>query len=177
MTKPSADDTIALIRESAARVADRHDLGRIRALRFTPTGFERTTWRAMCELGWPALRIAEEAGGVGLGMTEYCVLAMELAATTPDQQARVEKLKLMTADQNAPLAVYLASDDADGVNGQVFATRHNEIFLMSQSRPLRSVQRSDGWTPELIRDHAMPALRGSLLPLDRSQDVFTWDPC
>jgi NAD(P)-dependent dehydrogenase (short-subunit alcohol dehydrogenase family) len=100
-----------------------------------------------------------------------------IPATTPDQQARVEKLKLMTADQNAPLAVYLASDDADGVNGQVFATRHNEIFLMSQSRPLRSVQRSEGWTPELIRGHAMPALRGSLLPLDRSQDVFTWDPC
>jgi NAD(P)-dependent dehydrogenase (short-subunit alcohol dehydrogenase family) len=100
-----------------------------------------------------------------------------IPATTPDQQARVEKLKFMTADKNAPLAVYLASDDADGVSGQVFATRHNEIFLMSQSRPLRSVQRSDGWTPELIRDHAMPALRGSLLPLDRSQDVFTWDPC
>ena len=100
-----------------------------------------------------------------------------IPATTPDQQARVEKLKFMTSDKNAPLAVYLASDDADGVSGQVFATRHNEIFLMSQSRPLRSVQRSDGWTPELIRDHAMPALRGSLLPLDRSQDVFTWDPC
>ena len=100
-----------------------------------------------------------------------------IPATTPDQQARVEKLKFMTSDKNAPLAVYLASDDADGVSGQVFATRHNEIFLMSQSRPLRSVQRSAGWTPELIRDYAMPALRGSLLPLDRSQDVFTWDPC
>jgi NAD(P)-dependent dehydrogenase (short-subunit alcohol dehydrogenase family) len=100
-----------------------------------------------------------------------------IPATTPDQQARIEKLKFMTADKNAPLAVYLASDYADGVSGQVFATRHNEIFLMSQSRPLRSVQRSDGWTPELIRDHAMPALRVSLLPLDRSQDVFTWDPC
>jgi hypothetical protein len=47
---------------------------------------------------------------------------------------------------------------------------------MSQSRPSRSVHRGEGWTPELIAEHAAPALRGSLVPLDRSQDVFGWDP-
>ena len=103
-------------------------------------------------------------------------MTSSIPADTPEQQARVAKLQQMTPDKNAPLAVFLASDAAAGFTGQVFATRYNEIFLMSQSRPLRSVHRSKGWTPDLIAEHAAPALRPSLLPLDRTQDVFGWDP-
>ena len=103
-------------------------------------------------------------------------MTSSIPADTPEQQARVAKLQQMTPGKNAPLAVFLASDAAAGVTGQVFATRYNEIFLMSQSRPLRSVHRAEGWTPALIAEHAAPALRPSLLPLDRSQDVFGWDP-
>ena len=93
---------------------------------------------------------------------------------TDDQRARVEKLKAMETAKIAPLAVYLASDT--DVTGQIFAVRANEIFLMSQSRPLRSVHRADGWTPETIGAHAIPAFRPHFYPLDRSQDVFSWDP-
>jgi hypothetical protein len=93
---------------------------------------------------------------------------------TEDQKARVEKMKTMETAKIAPLAVYLASDT--DVTGQIFAVRANEIFLMSQSRPLRSVHRAEGWTPETIGAHAIPALRPSFYPLDRSQDVFSWDP-
>ncbi len=103
-------------------------------------------------------------------------MTSSIPADTPDQKARVAKLEQMTPDKNAPLAVFLASDAAAGVTGQVFAARHNEIFVMSQSRPLRSVHRGEGWTPELVAEHAMPALRASLVPLDRSADVFSWDP-
>ena len=95
---------------------------------------------------------------------------------TPDQKARVEKLKAMETSKIAPLAVYLASDAAAGVSGQIFGVRANEIFLFSQSRPIRSVHRAEGWTPESIADHAMPAMKASFFPLDRSQDVFSWDP-
>ena len=103
-------------------------------------------------------------------------MTSSIPADTPEQQARVAKLQQMTPDKNAPMAVFLASDAAEGFTGQVFATRHNEIFLMGQSRPLRSVHRAEGWTPALIAEHAAPALRAGLLPLDRSQDVFAWDP-
>ncbi|MGY3323965.1 SDR family NAD(P)-dependent oxidoreductase [Pseudomonas fluorescens] len=95
---------------------------------------------------------------------------------TPEQQARVEKIKQMTPAKIAPICVYLASDQAAEVNAQVFAVRNNEIFLMSQPRPIRSVQRSEGWTPETLAEHGMPALKGSFIPVDRSGDVFTWDP-
>jgi NAD(P)-dependent dehydrogenase (short-subunit alcohol dehydrogenase family) len=95
---------------------------------------------------------------------------------TDEQRARVEKLKSMQTSKIAPLAVFLASDAASDVTGQIFAVRANEIFLMSQSRPLRSVHRSEGWTAETIASHAIPALKESFYPLQRSQDVFSWDP-
>ena len=92
------------------------------------------------------------------------------------QAQRVEKIKAMTPAKIAPVAVFLASDEAKEVTGQIFGVRNNEIFLMSQSRPLRSVHRSEGWTPETVADHAMPAMRAHFYPLERSQDVFSWDP-
>jgi NAD(P)-dependent dehydrogenase (short-subunit alcohol dehydrogenase family) len=95
---------------------------------------------------------------------------------TPDQVERVNRLKIMESRKIAPLAQYLASDAARDVTGQVFVVRANEIFIMSQPRPLRSVHRSEGWSAETIAMHAMPALRKSFYPLDRTQDVFDWDP-
>lgn len=95
---------------------------------------------------------------------------------TDEQRARVEKLKSMETAKIAPLAVFLSSDEAKEVTGQIFAVRANEIFLMSQSRPLRSVHRAEGWTARSIASHALPALRPHFYPLERSQDVFSWDP-
>jgi len=99
-----------------------------------------------------------------------------IPSDTPEQQARLEKIKRMDTAKIAPLAVYLASDLAEGVTGQIFGVRANEIFLFSQNRPLRSVHRAGGWTPEAIAEQAIPAMRAHFYPLDRSQDVFSWDP-
>jgi len=95
---------------------------------------------------------------------------------TPQQQARVEKLKKMEAGKIAPMAVYLASDSAADVSGQIFAVRANEIFLMSQPRPIRGVHRGEGWTPQSIAEHAIPALKSSFYALETSGEVFSWDP-
>jgi NAD(P)-dependent dehydrogenase (short-subunit alcohol dehydrogenase family) len=95
---------------------------------------------------------------------------------TPEAQARVAKLQRMEAGKIAPMTVFLASDAARDVSGQIFAVRANEILVMSQPRPVRSVHRSEGWTAEGIAEHAIPALRASFLPLEVSADVFSWDP-
>lgn len=95
---------------------------------------------------------------------------------TEEQKQRVERLKAMETSKIAPLAVCLLSDAGVDVTGQIFAVRANEIFLMSQSRPIRSVHTAEGWTPATVAERVIPALRGSFYPLDRSQDVFTWDP-
>jgi NAD(P)-dependent dehydrogenase (short-subunit alcohol dehydrogenase family) len=95
---------------------------------------------------------------------------------TPDQEERLNTLRMLTPDKVANVAVFLAADDARDVNGQIFAVRGNEVFLMSQPRPLRSVHRSEGWTPETLRDHLLPTLRPSFVSLDMSRDVFSWMP-
>lgn len=95
---------------------------------------------------------------------------------TAEKRALIDKLKKMTPDKNAPLAVYLASDAARHVNAQIFAVRLNEIYLMGQSRMLRSIHRSEGWTPESIAEHAMPALAGSFMSLQSSPQLYPWDP-
>ena len=99
-----------------------------------------------------------------------------IPVNSPEQEARVQKLRRMTPAKIAPMVAYLGSDQAAHVTGQIFGVRNNEIFLFSQPRPIRSVQRSEGWTAETIAEHAIPALEKSFFPLDVSADVFSWDP-
>ncbi|MCZ4313972.1 SDR family NAD(P)-dependent oxidoreductase [Comamonadaceae bacterium G21597-S1] len=94
----------------------------------------------------------------------------------PEIARKVERVKRMETRKIPPLGVYLAAQPGVEVTGQIFAVRANEIFLMSQSRPVRSVHRSEGWTPESVAEHAIPALRSGFYGLDRSSDVFCWDP-
>jgi NAD(P)-dependent dehydrogenase (short-subunit alcohol dehydrogenase family) len=134
------------------------------------------------------LGIVALSKGIALDMGRYnvrsnCVapsawtrMLSSIPIKTPQQQARMEKLQRMTPDKNAPIAVFLASDAAKDVNGQVFAPLHNEIFLFSSPRPIRSIHRSEGWTPEAIAEHALPALKSSFMPIDTLRDVFSWDP-
>ncbi|SDE87129.1 SDR family NAD(P)-dependent oxidoreductase [Rhodospira trueperi] len=93
-----------------------------------------------------------------------------------EQELRVEQMKLMVPEKIAPLALWLASDAATHVTGQIFAVRNNEIFLMSQPRPVRSVHRDEGWTIDSVDTHAIPALKANFQPLEVSADVFCWDP-
>ena len=95
---------------------------------------------------------------------------------TEAERERVERIKQMTPEKVASVAVALTADAARDVSGQIFAVRNNEIFLMGQSRPLRAMQRAEGWTPQLVLDHALPALRPDFYELERSADVFSWDP-
>jgi len=106
----------------------------------------------------------------------WTAMTSSIPTDTPEQVARVEKFKQMTPAKIAPLAVYLLSDAAAAVNAQVFTVRNNEVFVMSQPRPVRSVHRQEGWTAKTLAEHGIPALRSAFVPMDRSADVFTWDP-
>jgi NAD(P)-dependent dehydrogenase (short-subunit alcohol dehydrogenase family) len=99
-----------------------------------------------------------------------------IPAETEEEKARVAKFREMTPEKIAPLVVYLASDRADGISGQILSVRNNEIYLFNQTRPIRTLQRSDGWTPERIAEQLKGAFASSFTPLERSTDVFSWDP-
>jgi NAD(P)-dependent dehydrogenase (short-subunit alcohol dehydrogenase family) len=99
-----------------------------------------------------------------------------IPAQTEEEKRRVERFQQMTPEKIAPLVVYLASDRAEGISGQIFAVRNNEVFLFNQPRPIRSIHRSDGWTPQALDEQLKGAFGASLTPLERSGDVFSWDP-
>ncbi|WP_287889446.1 SDR family NAD(P)-dependent oxidoreductase [Blastomonas sp.] len=100
-----------------------------------------------------------------------------IPAETPEQKARVEKFKSMSADKIAPLVVYLASDASAQVTNQIFSVRKNEIVLFSKPRPVRSMAKAEGWTPETIADELIPAFQPSFARADEvSAHVFPYDP-
>jgi len=92
------------------------------------------------------------------------------------EKARVERASQVTPEKVAPLVVYLASDQADGITGQILSARNNEIYLFNANRPIRTLHRSDGWTPQRLAEQLKGAFATSFTPLERSQDVFSWDP-
>ncbi len=103
-------------------------------------------------------------------------MTSSIPTATPEQAAEVAKLQKMTPDKNAPLAVYLCSDAAKDVTGQVFGTRKYEIYQVSSPRPIRIMHNAEGWTPSSIASLAGPALAKSFMPLDTSDQCFNWDP-
>jgi NAD(P)-dependent dehydrogenase (short-subunit alcohol dehydrogenase family) len=103
-------------------------------------------------------------------------MTSSIPANTPEEKERVEKLKKLEARKIAPMAVYLMSDAAKDVTGQIFAVRANEIMLFSQPRPIRSVHHTPEWTPEAIAGIAVPSMQKYFYPLERSADVVSWDP-
>lgn len=90
---------------------------------------------------------------------------------------RVERMKQgMRADQVAQLAVALCADGAKDTTGQIFAVRGNEVFLFNQPRPIRGMARLEGWSPQSLIEHALPAMKANYTDVGASATVFPWDP-
>jgi len=126
--------------------------------------------------------------GIALDMARFNVRSNSIApfaftrmiesipAQTEGEKRRIDAFREMTPEKIAPLAVYLGSDAAIGITGQIFAVRNNEIFLFNQPRPIRTIHRADGWTPQKIAAQLKGAFAPSFTPLERSEEVFGWDP-
>jgi alkylation response protein AidB-like acyl-CoA dehydrogenase len=75
------DDQRAIQRTARDFLADAYKPEEVRRLAYdTPRGFEDEGWGRICELGWPALLVAEDDGGLGLGVVELAVVQEELGA-------------------------------------------------------------------------------------------------
>jgi len=99
-----------------------------------------------------------------------------IPAQSEQDKRRIEAFQQMTPEKIAPLAVYLGSDASAGVSGQIFSVRNNEIYLFNQPRPIKTIHRAAGWTPETLAAEIKIAFSPLFTPLERSEDVFNWDP-
>jgi hypothetical protein len=95
---------------------------------------------------------------------------------TEAQKARVDKIKRMGPEHIAPVAVFLASDAAKEVSGQILGVRGKEIMLFGHTRPIMRIHRDSGWTPEALAELFPGTLRHHLVPLETSGQYFNYDP-
>ena len=66
---------------------------------------------------------------------------------------------------NGPMVVFLASDDADYVTGQVFGTGAGRIAMLEQPKYGSTMFDPDGWPLERIQQHFKNSLGNQLEPL------------
>ena len=108
--------------------------------------------------------------------TAWTRLVDTVPADTDERRARLGKLRSMSPEKIAPLVAFLCSDAAHEVSGQIFGVRQNEVFLYSRPTILRTMQMSDGWTPQSCAEVMLPALRPSFQPLRTTPEIIDWDP-
>ena len=139
---------------------------------------------------------AAKAGILGLiwscanGMTRYNVTAnaimpfadTRMIDTTPRAQEQFEqtgKWPSETAsgterdpENVAPLVVFLASEEAQAINGQVFGSFGYEIALLAQPHFVRGLRHTRRWRPEELRDMVPTTLGVDLQPPPAFRGAF-----
>jgi alkylation response protein AidB-like acyl-CoA dehydrogenase len=74
-----SNDSLNAFRDSARDYLSRTDqLQRIRALRGTAPGFDRTAWGEIAAAGWTSILVPERHGGLELGLREAAAIAEEI---------------------------------------------------------------------------------------------------
>jgi acyl-CoA dehydrogenase len=132
-----------LLRAEVRKFLDQNcPLSEVRKLAETPEGFSRALWERMGELGWLALTLPEEHGGVALGWVDLAVVLEEtgrtlfpsplvatvLAATAIAREGSVEQRArwlgaLGRGSAIGTLAIQEASDRADAEGVALEASR------------------------------------------------------
>ena len=73
------ESAIEAFRDSARDLLSRgNTTGRVRQLRESETGFDRSAWQEIANAGWLGVLVAEQDGGLGLGLREMSAIAEEI---------------------------------------------------------------------------------------------------
>jgi len=99
-----------------------------------------------------------------------------IPAVTDEIKASVDRLfKDMGPEDVSPLVVFLSSERAADITGQVFGVRGKEMYTYNQHRVARSIHNAEGWTARGLSDVLESTFKKHLTPLDNSITYFDWD--
>jgi NAD(P)-dependent dehydrogenase (short-subunit alcohol dehydrogenase family) len=107
--------------------------------------------------------VARELGKYGITANAIAPIAQTRMTATVPREANAKKaargietprsarvVLVGEADDVAPMVVYLATDHAAEVNGQIFLVNGGMISRLSDPAPMRTTQKRERWTPEEI---------------------------
>lgn len=110
------NDVFTMLLDQATRLLDSEvTQERLKTLLEEPGAFDRALWDKAIELGWPAIAIAEEGGGLGLGVGALAPLLQEMGRRTvslPLTQGCVTAAALIEGGVALDVAGQLASGEA-----------------------------------------------------------------
>ena len=175
------DDQQAIQRAAKEFLASRYPAEEVRRLALEDDrGFTDEQWRAVAELGWPALVVPEDDGGLGLGVVELAVLQEQLGyalAPTP-----------LLSTVSAALVITAAGDDAqrtEWLPGLAEGERRGTIAQLPPAGGLEGGDADDGAltaTLEAVSDAAdadlmvVPTGHARLAVVDMSAAGVTIEP-
>jgi alkylation response protein AidB-like acyl-CoA dehydrogenase len=138
------DDQQAIKRTARDFLSARYRPETMRSLAEDDRGFTDEQWQALSELGWPGVVVAEEHGGLGLGVVELVVIAEEMgyalapAPLLSDVWAAVLLGALGSSEQQARWLPKVAEGSARGTvaiwdESAGWAPDHSEAELAGDS--------------------------------------------
>jgi NAD(P)-dependent dehydrogenase (short-subunit alcohol dehydrogenase family) len=127
-------------------------------------------WKGFASYGAAKEGIAGFTRTVARDMAEYgitCNAIRPLAAWRGSKEVSPEMVPNRPEDI-APLVVYLASEEADHINGCIFEVWHGHVGIFQEPPPVKQVINKKGtWTPE-----ELAGLIPQTLTKGRSREVF-----
>jgi NAD(P)-dependent dehydrogenase (short-subunit alcohol dehydrogenase family) len=102
-----------------------------------------------------------------LAMARYNVRAnviAPVARTRMSANVPAEIEEMGDAEDVAPMAVFLQSDEAADITGQVYTAVGNKVAVWSQPREVRAMYNDGRWTPEQIASRLMSTVKTEPLP-------------
>jgi len=88
-----------------------------------------------------------------------------MSATFKGPDGKAVEMPFLDPTQNGVMVVFLCSDDAAYVTGQVFGTGADRVMLLSQPKYAFGMVKPGGWSLADLRQHFKPQLGNRLEPL------------
>jgi NAD(P)-dependent dehydrogenase (short-subunit alcohol dehydrogenase family) len=99
-----------------------------------------------------------------------------IKGATSEQQSYLERARRAKVQHLLPFLTYLLSDLSEGITGQIFGARGNEVFLFSQPRPIRVIGRGGGWDVASLHAAVQATLASGFATLQTDLELFQSEP-